>query len=162
MYLRNFRLELRSGSSRLPPIHRTDIEGRQRVDLTRSASCQRRTAICAFRSSTAGSFAQLTPLIAVNATRMRTFKFGTASPADAGVWRAGSFRGFAQCPTIALLRFLLRLETIFESPMTTIDERAYRPSHGVVRFYLASSRRRSQHGAVRSPLLGQRTEVPAR
>ena len=41
------RLHPKSAFSRLPPVQRAELERQLRVDLTRSASCQRRAAICA-------------------------------------------------------------------------------------------------------------------
>src|SRR5580698_7267133 len=39
----------RPALSRLPPVHRADPEGRQRVDMTRAPSRRRMAGICAFR-----------------------------------------------------------------------------------------------------------------
>jgi hypothetical protein len=40
----------RTAFSRFPPVHRTDLEGQQRDDLTRSPSSRRVSAICAKRT----------------------------------------------------------------------------------------------------------------
>ena len=46
---RNRRLQPKTAFSRLPPVHRVDQEGQERVDLTHSPSGQRMTAICALQ-----------------------------------------------------------------------------------------------------------------
>ena len=46
---RNRRLQLKTAFSRLPPVHRADLKGQLRVDLTRSQLSQGTAALCAFR-----------------------------------------------------------------------------------------------------------------
>ena len=50
---RNRRLQPKTAFSRLPPVHRVDQEGQERVDLTHSPSGQRMTAICVRREKAA-------------------------------------------------------------------------------------------------------------
>ena len=47
----NLRHQPKTAFSRLPPLHRANLEGRLRVDLTRSRSRRRMTAICAKRTT---------------------------------------------------------------------------------------------------------------
>jgi hypothetical protein len=48
---RNSRLQPKAGFSRLPPVHKVDLEGRLRVDLTSSPNPRRMAGICAFLPS---------------------------------------------------------------------------------------------------------------
>ena len=50
---RNRRLRPKTAFSRFPPVHGADPEGQQRVDLTRSPSRRRMTAICVRREKAA-------------------------------------------------------------------------------------------------------------
>jgi len=48
---RNRHLQPKTALSRFPPVHRVDLEGKQRVDLTRSPTRRRMAGICAQRTA---------------------------------------------------------------------------------------------------------------